>query len=103
MPAILSFKEKELLERLQQQQKHLVYRITRNGPRTGDLVIYGKMKGVEFDAWFPLLAINYLVNWKTLAIAQKTDFPEEVIAGDWSGIRNSHRDKIWNIFETELL
>lgn len=50
----------------------------------------------SFSAWLPLYVIREL-NW--IQFADMSDYPEMVREGDWSGIRDSSKEKIWAMFE----
>ena len=51
--------------------------------------------GYNSRGWLPLIVIRR-TNWTRLA--HLSDYPEMVASGDWSGIRDSSRDKIWTMF-----
>ncbi len=52
---------------------------------------------VDFSAWFPLFLIREMTNWTELA--DMSDHPDMVAAGDWSGIRDSSKESIWKMFD----
>jgi len=51
------------------------------------------------SAWLPLASIHAFVTWPSRHVAILSDYPKMAMEGDWSGIRDSSRDKIWNIFD----
>ena len=59
-----------------------------------------EIEGDGFSAWLPLAAIRSLTKWTRPSVALLSDYPEMVIEGDWSGIRDSSDEAIWDIFET---
>ena len=75
--------------------------VERRSDREYDLgIVYDDPEyGWECRGWLPLAAIAHFVAWTDKAVAQMTDYPEMVVAGDWSGIRDSSRESIWAIFE----
>ena len=54
-------------------------------------------ESVNFSAWFPLAVIREMSNWTELS--EMSDHPDMVAAGDWSGIRDSSNESIWNMFD----
>jgi hypothetical protein len=57
----------------------------------------------KFEAFLPLLAVRELTVWSSEAIALMTDHPEMVLAGDWSGVRDSSHEAIMAIFERHVI
>jgi hypothetical protein len=81
-------------------------RVTRRSHHAFDFRINGTYRtehGNEFpfSAWFPLLAIRELTQWTKLA--RESDYPQMVVEGDWSGIRDSGEAKIWAMFNSAVL
>lgn len=66
--------------------------IKRRSPREFDV----EYSGPGYASWLPLAAIC-AVNW--IKFAEMSSYPEMVREGDWSGIRDSTRDEIWEMFE----
>lgn len=98
--------EKSIIERLSAQCHLEDIKVSRRSEREYDLTLegrYGKsapyMAGVAFSAWLPLMAIRELTQWPSEAIASLTDYPDMVMEGDWSGVRDSNEDTIWFIFD----
>lgn len=58
--------------------------------------------GCMFDAWLPLLAIRELTNWCSPDIADMTDYPCMAAEGDWSGVRDTDRTRILEIFDAHV-
>lgn len=71
--------------------------ITRKSEREFDLQIKGKAE-YGFEAWLPLSMIRH-ITWTTAEIAMMTDYPQMVVNGDWSGVRDSGTEKIWAIVD----
>jgi len=68
--------------------------------REYDLEIEGITNdGLNFSAWLPLAMIG-AINWCEPSIANMTDYPEMTRSGDWSGVRDSRDEAIWNIVDT---
>lgn len=61
-----------------------------------------KGEGYRFSAWLPLLAIRERINWCAPEVARMTDHPEMTQAGDWSGVRDTDRERILEIFEAHV-
>jgi hypothetical protein len=55
-----------------------------------------------FGAWLPLVAIRELTVWTRREIASMTDYPEMTEEGDWSGVRDTNREAIWEIFRQHV-
>lgn len=98
--------EQNLIKRLAVKCHLQDIRASRRSDREYDLSVEGKyrkdapyMAGVAFSAWLPLLAIKELTEWPSESIASLTDYPDMVMEGDWSGVRDSDPDTIWFIFE----
>jgi hypothetical protein len=98
--------EIELVNRLVVKDGWEVANIERRSDREFDLKIEGKygpdhpyMPGVSFSAWLVLASIRELTNWTSREVAEITNHPNMVIAGDWSGVRDSDNERIWNIFD----
>ena len=51
------------------------------------------------QAWLPLAVIR-MSSW--VRLAQMSDYPHMVSLGDWSGIRDSSKPKIWAMFRNVL-
>jgi len=98
--------EKNIVERLVAKCQIEGLKVERRSDREYDLSIEGRfgkdypyMGGVAFSAWLPLFAIRELTPWTSEAVASLTDYPDMVMEGDWSGVRDSDPDAIWFIFE----
>ena len=73
--------------------------VSRKSDREFD-ISYNAYSGENYtiSAWLPLASIHAFVTWPSKQVAKLSDYPDMVMAGDWSGIRDSSEDKIWNIF-----
>lgn len=98
--------EQNLIDRLTSKCHLEDIRVSRRSDREFDLSVEGSyskdsphLAGVAFSAWLPLLAIKELTEWPSESIASLTDYPDMVMEGDWSGVRDSDHDTIWFIFE----
>lgn len=98
--------EEILVARLVTHARLADIKISRRSDREYDLTLEGKyapdapyMAGVAFSAWLPLMAIRELTQWPSESIASLTDYPEMVMEGDWSGVRDSSPETIWFIFD----
>lgn len=98
--------EIELVNRLVTKDGWEVSNIERRSDREFDLKVEGKygsnhpyMPGVSFSAWVVLAAIRELTNWTSREVAQYTKYPDMALEGDWSGVRDSDTDQLWNIFD----
>ena len=91
--------------RLAEACKLVVTRVISRSDRLYDIRVEGICRmddlsePVRFSAWLPLAAIRALVPWRRPEVARMTDYPEMVLAGDWSGVRDSSDERIWRIFE----
>ena len=63
----------------------------------------GEKSSCRFEAWLPLIAIRELTNWCSWEIAEMTDYPEMAHSGDWSGVRDTDRESILEIFNAHVL
>lgn len=52
--------------------------------------------GWDTTAWLPLAVIQ---DSKWTYLAHMSDYPEMVLDGDWSGIRDSSKEAIWKMFD----
>lgn len=98
--------EEILVSRLVTHARLEDIKISRRSDREYDLTLEGKyapdapyMAGVAFSAWLPLMAIRELTQWPSESIASLTDYPDMVMEGDWSGVRDSSPETIWFIFD----
>jgi len=96
----LTVNEKNLIRELYSRSAWVSYKVTRKSDKEFDLHIEGTKlwSGGEskFAAWLPLSTIRASKNW--CDYADQTDYPEMVEEGDWSGMRDTDNDKIWEIF-----
>lgn len=58
---------------------------------------YVSPDGWNTSAWLPLAVIRSS-DW--IFLASFSDYPEMVLHGDWSGIRDSSKESIWEMFHT---
>ncbi len=96
--ATLTEKEKLLLRSIfkHDPSKVKTMDVTRRSDKEFDLEIQGKYKsGGTYLSWLPLSTLHTLVNWPAPQYANESDYPYMVEQGDWSGIRDSHKDKVW--------
>lgn len=98
--------EEILVTRLVTHARLADIKISRRSDREYDLTLEGKyapdapyLAGTAFSAWLPLLAIRELTAWTSESIASLTDYPDMVMEGDWSGVRDSSTETIWFIFD----
>ena len=56
----------------------------------------------SFSGWLPLAFVRECVLWTSKEVARMTDYPTMAMEGDWSGVRDSRREVIWEIFEKAL-
>lgn len=97
--------EQKLLDRLTRRCFLEELKVERRSDREYDLHMEGRfgkdypyMGGVLFSAWLPLMAIRELTEWTSHRIASCTDYPDMVVDGDWSGVRDSDPETIWSVF-----
>lgn len=84
-----------------------ITKVARKTARAFDLEIEGEAPSLldkkappfPFSAWLPLYVIREYLNWTDDDIAEMTSYPEMVMSGDWSGIRDSSTSQIWEIFK----
>lgn len=106
---IITQNEMNLICKYLEKTNASVSRIERQSDDEFDLIISGERieKGlrepVRFSAWLPLGAIRDLTQWTRKEIANMTSYPEMVLEGDWSGVRDSSKDQQWAIFEKFVL
>lgn len=98
--------EQSLIQRITEKCHLEDIKVSRRSAREYDLTLEGRytkdapyMGGVAFSAWLPLMAIRELTEWPSESIASLTDYPDMVMEGDWSGVRDSNEDSIWFIFD----
>jgi hypothetical protein len=104
---VLLDSEKKLLEKIQKSGKVKINKVWRRSSRMYDLSIEGvkhttvndRPLDMNFSAWIPLQVIRS-VNW--IKFAGMSDYPEMVHTGDWSGIRDSSSEAIWEMFSYAL-
>ena len=63
----------------------------------------GKNRGYDFSATLLLSCIRELTQWTSPTSANMTDYPEMVREGDWSGVRDTSEEKLWEIFRRFVL
>lgn len=102
--------EKKIVDRISSKCGLDDLNVTRRSDREYDLSLDGRyskdapyMAGCAFSAWLPLMAIRELTVWPSEEIAGCTDYPDMVMEGDWSGVRDSSKDSIWGIFDRFVL
>jgi hypothetical protein len=72
------------------------------GDEEFDVQIEGvRPDGMKFNAQLRLGAIHQLLDWAS--IAWETSYPEMVLEGDWSGIRDSDPERIRAIFQRHII
>lgn len=97
--------EQKMVDRLAEKAHLTNLSVSRRSEREYDLILEGNfgkgspMAGCAFTGWLPLFAIRELTEWPSEAIASLTDYPDMVMEGDWSGVRDSDPDTIWFIFD----
>ena len=89
----LTTNEKVMLKKLYQDSD---VKYQRKSDKEFDITVEGE----GFVAWLPLAAIRSLTAWTRPSVALLSDYPAMVLEGDWSGIRDSSDEAIWDIFET---
>lgn len=104
---IFSYREEELdlLFKVAARQRETIQTVKRQSRRLFDLTYAGeKMYGLKpkdvcnFSAWLPLSAVS-ACDWSTDTYADLSDYPGLVITGDWSGIRDTCKEGIWEMLE----
>ena len=72
-------------------------------PSEDEFVLHytGKVKGMNFSATLLLACIRELTPWPQLG--WMTDYPQMVEQGDWSGVRDSDENRLWEIFQQYVL
>jgi hypothetical protein len=89
--------------------KYEIDKMEVNSDQVGDIYLEGRQTygtegdTVKFSAWLPLMAIRELTNWCSREIAEMTDYPEMAYEGDWSGVRDTDRETIMEIFKAHVL
>lgn len=94
----ISKSEAEMLKTLKGLRS--ITEIERMTDREFDINLQGTYQGddpVNFVSWLPLMFI-YQYEWTILA--WMSDYPEMVVNGDWSGIRDSSSDSKWDMFNS---
>jgi hypothetical protein len=106
----MTLNEENLVARLRAKAHIADIKVTRRSEKEYDLSVSGlyakdskHMAGVAISAWLPLLAIRELTPWPSEEIASFSDYPDMVMEGDWSGIRDSSVDSIWRMFDRFVL
>ena len=97
--------ERELIRKVGQKESWAhIETVERFSPRTYDIGLSGQYQagpGVAdgFSAWLPLATIR-AGNWPRLA--SLSNYPRMVRQGDWSGIRDSSEEAIWDMLSATL-
>lgn len=92
--------ERILLDKLSKQAGVKITEVERRSNRPFDLGYKATAaQGYGISAWLPLAAISELLNWTKSEVANMTDYPDMVRAGDWSGVRDTESEKLWAIFD----
>jgi hypothetical protein len=73
--------------------------VERRSDREFDLSVSGTVGGYQFSSWLVLGCIATRLNWCLPQVAKMTDYPEMVMSGDWSGVRDTDNEKLWAIFD----
>lgn len=106
----LSETEKEVLEILKEKERWIDITIKRNSDKEFDIIIEGQEDRGEhkfdFSAWMPLSIIRH-VDWTSNKIWKLSDgyghkgyIPTQ--GYDWSGIRDSGNEAIWQMTKVAL-
>lgn len=96
--------EIELVNRMVDKDGWEVSEIVRRSDKEFDLTVKGRYKeshpmgGVCFSAWLVLATIRELTDWTNREVAQLTDHPNMAMEGDWSGVRDTNSEALWEIF-----
>lgn len=92
--------EREMLDEV---FRDAAFSVERRSDREFDLSVSGvyaegaPMGGMQFSAWLPLAYIsNHPAGWSD-AVFEMSDYPGMV--GDWSAIRDSSEETVWQIFD----
>lgn len=73
--------------------------VTRRSDRKFDLTVEGKtVDNIPCMIWLVLGCIATKLDWKSPEVANMTDYPEDVLQGDWDGVLDTSKDKLWVIF-----
>lgn len=91
-------KELRLIGTLSQKYEWKEVTIIRKSDREGDLQIEGEDAEGKFGAWLVLAAIRE-ADWTSRRISRRTDYPTMAYEGDWSGVRDTSEEKLWDIFD----
>lgn len=83
---------------------YTVETVTRRSDRLYDIIVsgtydYGGPSPNSFTGWLPLMFIQSCTDWTDPYIADRCMYPEMAYEGDWSAIRDTPREIIWEIFE----
>lgn len=101
---MLNHNEIKVINKVAQAAKWAEFKVTRRSDRQYDLEVMGvyasdsHMPNVAFSAWLPLVAIRELTEWTRDPVAGYTNYPDMCRSGDWSGLRDSDPERIWEIF-----
>ena len=109
LETIFTSLERKIITRLE-KKGYTVEHAVRNSDKEGDVQILGKFtyfvpnfmaepRTGNYSATLTLAAIKDLTNWTRRDIAEMSDYPEMVMKGDWSGIRDSEYKAIQQIFD----
>lgn len=91
----LSLLERKLLLAVAQRSGWILFKIEKRSFKMFDIHVQGKVKdGKDFFDWLPLSAIR-LVNWRQYA--DLSDYPMLVMRGDFTGIRDSEEERVWEM------
>ncbi len=98
--------EKRAMARIEGQRGFKIETIYRRSDKPFDLQLDGthtftldnEDSTCRMSAWLPLLAIREFVLWTHPLVAERSEYPGMAMEGDWSGIRDSSAEQIWDIF-----
>ena len=101
----LTHREHKLLNMLEERGYDISYasikRIIRDNEPEKEFNIHfeGEHKGNKFTAWLLLSCIRELTPWTCSELACMTDYPSMAREGDWSGVRDTEEERLWEIFQ----
>jgi len=107
---VFTFRQEELdlLFKVAKHERETIETLKRRSIRLYDLEYSGRkstgghhgsyIETCAFSAWLPLSAISSL-DWSTSEFADLSDYPDMALSGDWSGIRDTCPEGIWEMFE----
>lgn len=99
----LSLNEIRLLDKVTLKTGAWIHAVNRKSDKEYDISFEGHSpSGYAYMAWLPTYFIANMTDWGSPAIANMTDYPDMAKTWDWSAVRDTSDEKIWDIFHKHV-